>query len=412
MNPYDYIQDNLTHKRLSLVLHPASIAPDRLPWLNYFLKNPEYEVVRVFGPQHGLHGHTQDNMIEWEGKDFASEPFELISLYGEHRQPTSEMLQNLDAIFFDLQDVGARYYTFIWTLFLLMEALHERSSSVQLYVYDRPNPINGIDIEGPLLDPQYRSFVGLDQIPIRHGLTIGEMALFFQSRFSRVHLNIIQMSGWKRSSYAGNPDGRYWVMPSPNMPTPDTALVYPGQCLLEATNVSEGRGTTRPFEIFGAPWIDADKMCKYLNQQTAGCYFQPWAFQPTFHKYANQTCFGAFIHVTLTERRFVLLPRLLPCCLIYWLSIPTNVVLTSHPMNMNMRNYRSIFSQVISNGANCFSRVRVQLLFGQKNGQKMSSTGRGKEKNLCFMANCGRDRVHEHAHDPALLRWPHGNLSI
>jgi uncharacterized protein YbbC (DUF1343 family) len=298
MNPYDYIQDNLTNKRLSLVLHPASIAPDRLPWLNYFLKNPEYEVVRVFGPQHGLHGHTQDNMIEWEGKDFASEPFELISLYGEHRQPTSEMLQNLDAIFFDLQDVGARYYTFIWTLFLLMEALHERSSSVQLYVYDRPNPINGIDIEGPLLDPQYRSFVGLDQIPIRHGLTIGEMALFFQSRFSRVHLNIIQMSGWKRSSYAGNPDGRYWVMPSPNMPTPDTALVYPGQCLLEATNVSEGRGTTRPFEIFGAPWIDADKMCKYLNQQTAGCYFQPWAFQPTFHKYANQTCFGAFIHVT------------------------------------------------------------------------------------------------------------------
>jgi uncharacterized protein YbbC (DUF1343 family) len=205
------------------------------------------------------------------------------------------MLRNLNTIVFDIQDVGSRYYTFIYTLSYIMEAC--AATDIEVVVLDRPNPINGVDVEGPVLERGYESFVGRFPIPIRHGMTVGELALLFQKEFGiQCRLNIIKMEGWNRR-WLFPETGLPWVLPSPNMPTPDTALVYPGMCLFEGTNVSEGRGTTRPFEIFGAPWIDPDKFCNAVSH-LSGVTFRPLYFQPTFNKFAGQLCGGAQIHVT------------------------------------------------------------------------------------------------------------------
>lgn len=257
----------------------------------------KFKLSAVFGPQHGLWGHTQDNMIEWQGFPEGRLGIPVYSLYGEHRKPTPEMLKGLDALVIDLQDVGSRYYTFIWTMALCMEACAE--TGVEMIVLDRPNPIGGTQVEGPVLDENFRSFVGWHSLPVRHGLTIGEIAQYFKAHFyPDLSLRIIPMEGWKREMYfedAGLP----WAVPSPNMPIPGTALVYPGMCLLEATNISEGRGTTRPFETFGSPWIDGWKFSQHLNSlKLPGIYFRPLQFQPTFNKYQGEVCEGCFIHVT------------------------------------------------------------------------------------------------------------------
>ena len=207
------------------------------------------------------------------------------------------MLTALDVLLVDLQDVGARYYTFVWTLYLCMRACEK--GGITVVVLDRPNPINGTMTEGPLLDPNYKSFVGMHPIPVRHGRTIGELAQQFHNEaFPNCELTVLPMKHWQRTMWFDE-TGRQWVMPSPNMPTLDTATVYPGMCLLEATNISEGRGTTRPFEIFGAPFINAETLCQELNAlRLPGLFFRENYFQPMFQKFAGELCSGAQIHVT------------------------------------------------------------------------------------------------------------------
>jgi uncharacterized protein YbbC (DUF1343 family) len=255
------------------------------------------KIKAVFGPQHGIWGHTQDNMIEWEGFEDSTTGLTIYSLYGKYRKPTDSMLDELDIILVDLPDVGARYYTFIWTMALVMEACTERK--IPMLVLDRPNPINGEVSEGTILEDEYRSFVGLFPLAQRHGMTIGEIASYLKQEYMpQLQHQIILMQGWSRNLYF--PETTLpWAMPSPNMPGWETALVYPGMCLLEGTNLSEGRGTTRPFEIFGAPWIDGRELCERLNTlNLPGVFFRAVQFLPTFQKYKDEICEGGFIHVS------------------------------------------------------------------------------------------------------------------
>jgi len=292
---------HLRGARCGLVVHPASV--DRVLRLTHkiLIKNKQLKLSALFGPQHGIWGQTQDNMIEWEGFRDKETDLPVYSLYGAARKPTPGMLKGLDAMIVDLQDVGSRYYTFIWTLCLVMEACSEQSREV--LILDRPNPVGGILIEGPVLEPEYSSFVGLKPLPVRHGMTIGEIGHYLRDRYyPSLSLHVKKMKGWRRSRLFDE-TGLPWVMPSPNMPTLDTALVYPGMCLLEGTNLSEGRGTTRPFEIFGAPFADPEKLTKRLAEfRLPGVVFRPLHFLPTFQKHANMLCGGAQIHISDRER--------------------------------------------------------------------------------------------------------------
>ncbi len=256
-----------------------------------FHRRRDFRVTAVFGPQHGLFGHTQDNMIEWEGAGDPRTGWRVHSLYGQHRKPTEQMLDGIELMVVDLQDVGARYYTFIWTMLLCIEACAERQ--IPVLVLDRPNPIGGVQIEGPVMEPRFSSFVGLRPLPARHGLTVAEIADLFYGG----HFEAVRMEGWKREMYFED-TGLPWAMPSPNMPSPETAVVYPGGCLLEATNLSEGRGTTRPFEIVGAPYLEGYTYCELLNGLgLPGVKFRPIEFAPTFNKHSGKLCQGCFIHV-------------------------------------------------------------------------------------------------------------------
>jgi uncharacterized protein YbbC (DUF1343 family) len=255
------------------------------------------ELTALFGPQHGFEATTQDNMVEWTGYRHPRLDIPIHSLYGEHREPSDEMLEGGEVLFIDLMDVGARYYTFIWTMFLCLKAAERRGISV--VVADRPHPLNGVDVEGRPQEKDHLSFVGLYPLPIRHGKTIGELARHFQSEcYPKVDLEVLPMENWSRDKFYDE-TGLPWVMPSPNMPTLDTAIVYPGMCLFEGTNVSEGRGTTRPFELFGAPWIDSERITNELNALSLpGVHFRAASFEPGFQKYAGEVCRGAQFHVT------------------------------------------------------------------------------------------------------------------
>jgi uncharacterized protein YbbC (DUF1343 family) len=291
---------HLRGRRVGLLAHPASV--DRslrhaVPLLHAALGD---RLRVLFGPQHGLRGETQDNMIEWEGYTDTLTGLPVHSLYGQHRRPTPAMLQDLDVLVVDLQDVGARYYTFVWTLLLCLEACAEAGKAV--LVLDRPNPIGGT-VEGNVLDPGYRSFVGLAPIPMRHGLTIGELARWLRAHFALdVDLTVLPMQGW-RGDLDFEATGLPWVLPSPNLPTVEAAMVYPGACLLEGTELSEGRGTTRPFEILGAPWLDPDRLVGALAAQSLpGLALRPLHFEPTFQKHAGRLCGGVQVHVTCRRR--------------------------------------------------------------------------------------------------------------
>jgi uncharacterized protein YbbC (DUF1343 family) len=270
--------------------------------LTCFHEHPDLRLGAIFGPQHGLFGQTQDNMVEWEGFRHPWYDVPVFSLYGAIRKPTPRMLDGLDALLIDLQDVGARPYTYIWTVKLCMEACMEKQ--LPLWILDRPNPIAAVPFDGPMLSENWFSFVGGASIPLCHRLTIGEMALLMrQEYFSGLELQVISMEGWWRNSLWPE-TGLPWVLPSPNMPSLDTALVYPGQVLLEATTLSEGRGTTRPFELFGAPGINCDALNKYLeSQKLPGCYLREHHFIPTFQKWQGKYCDGFQIHV-LDPRTF------------------------------------------------------------------------------------------------------------
>lgn len=286
----------LRNRRLGLIAHPASVTSDLIHSADA-IRAAGYDLRALFGPQHGARGEKQDNMIE---SDHYLDPvtgLPVHSLYGEVRKPAPAMLAGLDALLFDLQDVGVRVYTFVWTMALAMEACAE--ADIRFVVLDRPNPIGGIRREGPLLRPGYESFVGLHPVPLRHGLTCGEMARWLnEERGIGCDLTVIPCEGWRRSMLWSD-TGLPWVMPSPNLPTPDSCVVYPGMVLLEGTNLSEGRGTTRPFEIFGAPWLDPAALTARLNEaRLPGVHFRPCHFEPTFQKHAGHLCGGAQLHVT------------------------------------------------------------------------------------------------------------------
>jgi uncharacterized protein YbbC (DUF1343 family) len=292
--------DRLKGKKIGLVCNQASISRDIRHVLDIMLpahRAGHFQVEAVFGPEHGLFGHTQDNMIEWEGALDQRTGLRIHSLYGKWREPQAFMLDGIDELVVDLPDIGSRYYTFVWTMALCMKACEPLG--IPVTVLDRPNPIGGEQVEGTVLGMGFDSFVGQYPLPTRHGMTIGEIARYLQAiYFPKLTLEIIEMKSWERGMYWEH-TGLPWAMPSPNMPTVDTAVVYPGACLLEATNLSEGRGTTRPFEIFGAPFLDSFQFAQALNRlELPGCAFRALPFEPTFNKHSRQICGGCQLHVT------------------------------------------------------------------------------------------------------------------
>ncbi len=308
----------LRDRRVGLLMHPASITSSFVPARDILRDLCGKNLRALFGPQHGFAGEKQDNMIEsghGVDPDFG---IPVYSLYSETRSPTPAMLQGIDLLLVDLQDVGTRVYTFEWTTALALEACAE--SGREVVVLDRPNPLGGLLLEGNLIRPGYTSFVGLYPVPMRHGLTLGELAALVNDRLGggsslaappsrrsdgigwrcpgKCDLTVVPMEGWRRSMLFPE-TGLPWVLPSPNMPSFETAAVYPGQVLLEGTNLSEGRGTTRPFEIFGAPYLDIKALRRRFEaRRLPGLLLRDHAFEPTFHKWVGQVCRGFQIQVT------------------------------------------------------------------------------------------------------------------
>ncbi|MCP2519427.1 DUF1343 domain-containing protein [Candidatus Aminicenantes bacterium AC-335-K20] len=286
----------LKGKKIGLVANQASVDKNLNLSFHLLYHHPDINLTTIFSPQHGLWGEKQANMIE--GEDFQDKKTGLpvFSLYGKRREPTEKMLENVDIVVFDLQDVGIRVYTYISTMALVMQACKKYGKKV--VVLDRPNPINGVEVEGNVVESDFISFVGIYPLALRHGMTIGELALMFNHEFKiECDLEVIPMLGWRRKMWFDETEYK-WINPSPNIPTLDSAIVYPATVYLEGTNISEGRGTTKPFEFFGAPFIDSEKFADELNRQNLpGVYFRPIAFQPTFDKWKDKLCFGVQIHV-------------------------------------------------------------------------------------------------------------------
>jgi uncharacterized protein YbbC (DUF1343 family) len=288
--------DMLKNARVGVVSNPASVDAGFRHIVDKLAVRPDVKLSAIFGPQHGFRSDVQDNMIETGHARDARRAVPVYSLYSETREPTAEMLQGLDALVIDLQDVGSRIYTFIYTMANCLRA--GRKHGVPVIVCDRPNPIGGTKIDGPMLVKHFESFVGQFPIPMRHGMTIAELARFFNEVGGiGADLTVMPMEGWQRSMHHDE-TGLPWVMPSPNMPALETAIVYPGTVLFEGTNVSEGRGTTRPFELIGAPWVDTEALADSLARHNLpGVYFRAAVFEPTFQKHAKEPCGGCQIHV-------------------------------------------------------------------------------------------------------------------
>ena len=284
-------------RRIGLVANPASLDVEGRHVVDVAAAAPEIRLTALFGPQHGFRSDVQDNMIETDHARHPRLGVPVYSLYGETRTPTPAMLSDVDLLVIDLQDVGTRVYTYAWTMANCLRAA--RRAGLRVVVCDRPNPIGGEAVEGPVLDPAYASFVGQLAIPLRHGLTIGELARLFNGHFGiGADLEVVPLGGWSRAMHHDEAAAP-WVIPSPNLPTLDSALVYPGMVLLEGTMLSEGRGTTRPFELAGAPGIDPDRLAGGLNALgLPGVHFRPATFEPTFQKHARRSCGGCQIHVT------------------------------------------------------------------------------------------------------------------
>ncbi|MFP4081994.1 MAG: exo-beta-N-acetylmuramidase NamZ domain-containing protein [Candidatus Aminicenantes bacterium] len=313
--------DLVKDRRVGLITNPTGADSQLRSTVQLFYENPEIHLKALYGPEHGVRGNAQPGEYV---PFYADKKYNIpvFSLYGQSKKPVPGMLKDIDqymrsfdiemegkipeesmvedmeVLVFDIQDVGTRIYTYIATMAYCMEACAEKN--IEFIVLDRPNPINGLDLEGPVLQyPEYSSFVGLYPIPVRHGMTVGELAKLFNDRFlkEKASLTVIPMQGWEREMWYDE-TSLPWIMPSPNMPTLQTATVYPGQVFLEGTNVSEGRGTTRPFEYFGAPWIDGHDLSEELNGlQLPGVVFREAWFVPTFSKYQGKLCGGAQIHI-------------------------------------------------------------------------------------------------------------------
>jgi len=318
--------DLVKGKNVGLVTNPTGVDNHLESTVELFFKNPEINLVALYGPEHGVRGNYQagEYVPFYIDEKYRIPGFNIpvFSLYGQSLKPEKGMLKNIDeymrsfdttdtgkipessmiesvdVLIFDIQDVGTRIYTYVATMAYCMEVCAE--VGIDYIVLDRPNPINGVILEGPILEyPEYSSFVGLYPVPIRHGMTIGELAMLFNDKFlkKKANLKVVPMHGWKREMWHDETN-LPWVIPSPNMPTLVTATVYPGQVFLEGTNVSEGRGTTKPFEVFGAPWIDGYELAREFNRlNLPGVKFREAWFTPTFSKYKGELCSGVQIHV-------------------------------------------------------------------------------------------------------------------
>jgi len=288
--------DLIKDKRVGLITNPTGVDQNVTSIVDLLFNHPDVNLTSLYGPEHGVRGSAQAGQYVEQYTDEKT-GLPVYSLYGKTKKPTPEMLSNVDVLLFDIQDVGARFYTYIYTMALAMEAAKE--NNIPIIVLDRPNPINGTKVEGPVLEDKYSSFIGEYPIPVRHGMTVGELAKLFNSEFDiGADLTVVEMVGWKRNMYFDETPSE-WVLPSPNMPTLETALVYPGAALIEGTNVSEGRGTTKPFELIGAPFINGDNLAAKLNSyKLPGVTFRAASFIPTFSKHANVLSHGIQIHVT------------------------------------------------------------------------------------------------------------------
>jgi uncharacterized protein YbbC (DUF1343 family) len=286
--------------RVGLVVNPSSITSDLAHASVALGGRKGVKLTALFGPEHGIAADAQDMIEVGHSRDRAT-GLPVHSLYGDTRVPTPAMLKDVDAMVYDVQDVGSRYYTFVYTMLHVMQACAREKKRV--VVLDRPNPLGGDVVEGNLLDPAFRSFVGMHPLAVRHGMTSGELALMFKQELALdVDLHVVPMKGWRRPMHY-EATGLPWVLPSPNIPTVDTAFVYPGGCLVEGTNLSEGRGTTRPFELVGAPWLDGQALARALEaERLPGVGFRAAAFTPTFQKHAGVLCHGVQVHVTDRER--------------------------------------------------------------------------------------------------------------
>ncbi len=289
-------QSLLAGRRVGLIANPTSVDGELRHAIDLLQAQPNIELRVLFGPEHGLRGDAQDMVAVGQGHD-ARSGLPVYSLYGNDEaslSPPAAALEGLDALVFDIQDVGARYYTYVWTMVLAMRACAK--AGITMVVLDRPNPIGGLAVEGGDIADGFTSFVGLASVPNRHGLTAGEIAMMMKERESLdLDLHVITMRGWRRAMYFDE-CGLPWVLPSPNMPTLDTALVYPGMCLIEGTELSEGRGTTRPFEFAGAPYIEAEVLARALADEP-GVVARAHVFTPMFQKWAGQACGGVQLHV-------------------------------------------------------------------------------------------------------------------
>ncbi len=288
----------LRGKRVGAIVNPTSVDCRMRHLADLLADQPQIELKALFAPEHGIRGEAQ-YMVSVDQEKDPRTGVPVHSLYGstlDSLSPRAEWLDGIDALVFDIQDVGSRYYTYVYTMALAMKAAAQ--AGIAFYVLDRPNPIGGTQAEGNLVEERYRSFVGLFPLPNRHGMTMGELARYLDAEEGfGADLSVARCEGWRREQYWGA-TGLTFVPPSPNMPTPDTALVYPGMCLCEGTNLSEGRGTCRPFEQFGAPWLDADAMVAELNREDLpGVLFRPVTFVPSFDKHRGALCAGAMIHV-------------------------------------------------------------------------------------------------------------------
>lgn len=305
----------LDGRRFAIVMNRASVNADVCLACDLLAEKFPGQMQSILSPQHGLWCEQQANMIESAHGRHDRLEVPVFSLYSHTRRPTDEMLCGIDCLVIDLQDAGTRVYTFIWTMLYCLQECAARRISV--IVLDRPNPVGGEISEGPLLKRACRSFVGEAEIPMRHGLTIGELAGYFNERYGiGVELVVVPMEGWRREQYFDE-TGRLWVPPSPNMQTVQTAVVYPGQVLLEGTNLSEGRGTTVPFEVIGAPFIEPGEFCQQIQSlRLAGVRFLPVRFTPTFDKWAGQSCGGVSVHVTdrALFRSYEMTTRILKLC--------------------------------------------------------------------------------------------------
>ena len=296
------LQNELKGRRIALLAHPASVTPELTHALDALAGIPAIQLSAAFGPQHGLRGDKQDNMVESPDYTDPAHGIPVFSLYGEVRRPTATMMESFDVLLVDLQDLGCRIYTFITTLRYVLEAAEQHGKTV--WILDRPNPA-GRPVEGLALRLGWESFVGAGEMPMRHGLTLGELAHWFVAKFQiDVDYRVIAMQNWRTETapdYGWPQSERSWINPSPNAPNLSMARAYAGTVMLEGTTLSEGRGTTRPLELFGAPDIDAQAVLKDMQQRAPqwlkGCILRPIWFEPTFHKHQGQLCQGVQIHV-------------------------------------------------------------------------------------------------------------------